>query len=77
MNRTAQRRLERLEKRQRKDPYAHMSEQDLRQYCDNAFDRYVEAAGIDEVRAFIERQFTPQQLDQMPDIKAVRFMRGG
>ena len=68
MNWTALRRLGRLERRQPKDTYAHLSDMEFLQYYDDLVVRAVEEVGIDETRSMLERECAeagPARLDAL------------
>lgn len=69
MKRTALRRLDRLEKRQPADPYAHLSPEELDQRLIGLYLQLVEEQGIDEVRATLARDF-PETLRQLDELQA-------
>ena len=56
MNRTALRRLARLEKRRPADPYAHMNDMEFLQYFDDLVVQAVQEIGIDATRSMLERE---------------------
>lgn len=57
MTRTAQRRLERLEKRRPKGEFSHLSDEELERHLNNAYMQLVEMLGDDELRAALARDF--------------------
>ncbi len=65
MNRTERERLARLEQRQRKNRFAHLSEEELWQRADELLVWLVEAVGIDEARAQISQRIGR---DMLPDV---------
>ena len=72
MKRSTVRRLERLEKQPAKDPYQHMSYDEFVKLYNETVDQCVAEEGLERTAAFIKSLFTPEQLAELSDIRAIR-----